>query len=282
MPRDAPSVGFETSSSSKIVGRMCASTDLDWLGLEHHGEGSWSFELTAPLSRFDGKLYGGTGMAVATALLELETERPALWATAQFVGSADIGDRIDCRVEILARGQRTTQVRMTASVDGRVMLAALGATGLPRRGNMHAQIGAMPDIGTPDEAGPWRPNVPFPIDLDRPSWLHLADLREVRMPDRRHGLWARLRDRPQSRASLGFLADMVPSAVLQAAGRAGGGSSLDNAMRFGPEPETDWILVEFDPYFIDSGYAHGAARIWSTDGRLLGVASQTAATMPFD
>ena len=70
--------------------------------------------------------------------------------------------------------------------------------------------------------------------------------------------------------------------MVQAAGRAGAGTSLDNAMRFGPEPVTDWILVDFDPYFVAGGYAHGAARIWSTDGTLLAIASQTATLLLFD
>ena len=35
----------------------------DWLGMEQIGPGRWGFELTRPLSRFDGKLYGGTGLA---------------------------------------------------------------------------------------------------------------------------------------------------------------------------------------------------------------------------
>jgi acyl-CoA thioesterase len=261
---------------------MRVTSDLEWLGLERRGEGAWSFELTGPLSRFDGKFYGGTGIAVTTALLEAETERAALWATVQFVGSANVGDRIDCQVEILASGRRTTQVRMTASVGDRVMLAAIGATGGSRTGEVDAQFGTMPAVGSPDDAALWRPNVPFAIDFERPSWLHLAELRDARMPGRPHALWARLRDRPQTRASLGFLADMVPSAVVQAAGRAGAGTSLDNAMRFGPEPETDWILVDFDPYFMASGYAHGAARIWSSDGTLLAIASQTATLLLFD
>src|SRR5690349_4341035 len=47
-----------------IEDRRCATSDVDWLGLEHRGEGAWSFELTGPLSRFDGKFYGGTGIAV--------------------------------------------------------------------------------------------------------------------------------------------------------------------------------------------------------------------------
>jgi acyl-CoA thioesterase len=124
--------------------------------------------------------------------------------------------------------------------------------------------------------------VPFPVALDRPSWLQIADIREARSATGGHALWARMRDRRQTRATLGFLADMVPSGVVASAGRAGAGTSLDNAMRFGPAPDTDWMLLEYDPYFITGGYAHGAGRIWSEDGVLLGVASQTAAMILFD
>ena len=70
---------------------MTDGSDISWLGLEHAGSGEWSFELTPPLTRMDGKLYGGTGIAVAVATMEAETAREALWATVQFAGSADIG-----------------------------------------------------------------------------------------------------------------------------------------------------------------------------------------------
>jgi hypothetical protein len=168
---------------------------------------------------------------------------------------------------------------MTATVDGRVVLAAVGATADPRSGPVNAQFGSMPDVPPPTDAGPWRPDVPFPIPRDVPSWLTISELREA--AGTRYALWARMRDMPQTRATLGFLADMVPAAVVRGAGRQGGGTSLDNAMRFGPVPETEWILVDFDPYLANGGYAHGAARLWSTDGTLLGVASQTASIFLF-
>src|SRR3954454_14468010 len=118
----------------------------DWLGLSQTGDDQWSFELTNPLSRFDAKLYGGTGLAAATAAIEAATERDALWVTVQFVASADLGERIDCKVEILANGRRTSQVRITATSGDRIVLAGLGSTGLPRAGGMEIQIGAMPDV----------------------------------------------------------------------------------------------------------------------------------------
>jgi acyl-CoA thioesterase len=256
--------------------------DIAWLGLERQGEGSWSFELTPSLSRFDGKFFGGTGIAVTTAIMEAETGRAALWSTVQFVGSADIGERFDCRVEVLASGRRTSQLRMTGMVGDRVVLAAIGATGEARPGPLNAQFATMPDVPGPLETPDWRPNAPISIPRDVASWLSITEIRGTTVPGFDRVMWARIRDMPQTRATLGFLADMVPSAVVSAAGRAGAGTSLDNAMRYGPRPDTDWILVDFDPYFAAGGYAHGGARIWSEDGTLLAVASQTATLLLFD
>src|SRR5438874_12862131 len=95
---------------------MSDGSDIAWLGLERRGEGRWSFELTSPLSRHDGKLYGGAGIAVSVATVEAETARNALWTTTQFVGPADIGERIDCHVEVLASGRRTSQGRVPGTV----------------------------------------------------------------------------------------------------------------------------------------------------------------------
>jgi len=256
--------------------------DIAWLGLERHGDGQWAFELTPPLARFDGKFFGGTGIAVATAMMEAETGRAALWATAQFVGTADVGERFECHVDVLAAGRKTSQLRMTGMVEDRLVLAAIGATGDPRPGPLNVQFGAMPDVPLPDETAEWRPNITIPIPTDVESWLSIVELRGVGAPGVDLAMWARMRDMPQTRATLGFLADMVPSRVVSAAGRVGAGTSLDNAMRYGPRPETDWILVEFDPYFAAGGYAHGGARLWAHDGTLLGVASQTATLLLFD
>ena len=212
--------------------------------------------------------------------MEAESGRGAVYAAVQFAGSADLGDRIECHVEVLAKGRRTSQLRMTATVEGRIVLAAVGATGDARSTPADAQFGSMPDVPLPHEAGDWSPRVPFPIPRDVPSWLSACELRQVDEP--RHALWARMRDMRQTRATLGFLADMVPAAVVRAAGRQGAGTSLDNAMRFGPLPDTDWILVDFDPYLANGGYVHGGARLWADDGTLLGVASQTASMLLFD
>ena len=214
--------------------------------------------------------------------MEAETGRDALWATVQFVGSADVGERLDCTLEVLASGRRTSQLRMTATVGERIVLAAVGATGDARRGPLTVQFGSMPDVPSPDDTPEWHPNMSIPIPRQVESWLSITELRGVAMPGQDRAMWARMRDLPQTRATLGFLADMVPSRVVSAAGRTGAGTSLDNAMRYGPRPETEWILVDFDPYLASGGYAHGGARLWSEDGTLVGIASQTATLLLFD
>ena len=257
---------------------MTDGSDLAWLGLERHGEGRWSFEVTPPLTRMDGKLYGGTGIAATVATMEAETARDALWATVQFAGSADTGERVDCHVEVLATGRRTSQVRLTATAGDRVVLAAVGAAGAHRDGPVEAQIGTMPDVPGPDEAEPWGHRWHGPED-PKTGWLLLAEMRQVDIGDDAFAVWGRMHDLPHTRATISFLADMVPSAVARAAGHLGGGTSLDNSVRFGRFTETEWILLDFDPWFATGGYLHGGARVWAQDGTLLGFASQTASAI---
>lgn len=260
---------------------MVESADEAWLGLERHGVGRWSFELTNELTRHDGKLFGGTGIAAMVATMETETERAALWTTVQYAGSADLGERVDCAVEVLAAGRRTSQVRMTATVGDRIVLAALGATGEPRTGPIEAQMPTMPDAPPPDDCSAWAFGMPT-HDSKRPrSWFELVDMRhstDAAAP----ALWMRMRSGIHTRATIAFLADMVPSSVARAAGRTGGGTSLDNSLRFGRFADTEWILLDMDPWFGTSGYLHGAARVWAEDGTLLGVASQTASAIVWD
>ena len=254
-------------------------TDLEWLGLGKVADGRWSFVLTEGLSRPDGKLYGGTGLAVVTATMEAETGRRAMWATAQFVSSGLTGDRFDCTVEVLASGRRSSQVRVTGHHGNRVVFAALGATGEPRTGPVEVQFGRMPDLPPPSDCPQWAPPLVLERFWDRPGWLGIVDARTAGEDG---ALWIRLDDRPLTRSALPFLADMLPSAVVRAAGHSGAGTSLDNTVRFGHEPEGAWLLVDVDPHMIASGYVHGAARLWSEQGRLLGVASQTAGLLLLD
>jgi acyl-CoA thioesterase len=261
------------------MSESCDGADLAWLGLTRLEAGRWRFPLTTPLSRFDGKFYGGTGVAAVTAIMEAESGRHAVWATVQFVSTTGIGTDIDCSVEVLAEGRRTSQVRVTASVGDETLFSALGSTAEVRRSPLEAQFGSMPDVPLPDDSESWRPVLPNGRVEERTGWLSHIELRHA---GEGGSLWARMNDRPLTRAALGFVADVVPSGVVRAAGRAGAGTSLDNSIRFGPDPVGDWVLIDIDPHLISGGYVHGAARLWATDGTLLAVASQSASLLLFD
>jgi acyl-CoA thioesterase len=227
----------------------------------------------------DGKFYGGTGIAVATAVMEAETGRQALWATAQFASSAEEGDHFDCQVDVVAEGKRSSQLQVTGSVEDRLVFSALGATGQAQPSALEVQFGTRPDVPAPVDCPLWQPRPFAGRRFERPGWLAITQAREANDSG---AMWMRIADQPLTRPAIAFLADTVPSSVVRAAGRTGAGMSLDNSVRFGPDPDGDWVLVDVDPYLISGGYVHGGARLWSETGRLLGVASQTSTLLLFD
>lgn len=258
---------------------------MDLLGLDPMTDGRTSFVLTAPLVRFDQQLYGGTGLAVVVAAMEASTGRDAVWATVQFVGSAAEGERIEVVTEELAHGGTTSQVRVTATVGGRVILAGLGSTARARDGGFDATFGTMPEVAPPDACGPLTFGaLQPPPSMKARGPFAIGDFRVAPGEHDSRYVWARLDGVPVTRPFLAYVADFVPSAVLRAVGRLGGGTSLDNSIRFGPSaaPDTRWVLMDSDPYFADNGFVHGAARVWSDDGTLVAVASQSAVARIFE
>lgn len=259
---------------------MSDGSDLGWLGLERAGDGTWTFAVTPALSRMDGKFYGGTGIAAATAVMEAETGRRAVWASVQFVSTCATGERVRVEVGIGAAGRRSSQVQVHGWVGGRLLFAGLGATGTPvRPESFEVGFGSMPEVPAPEECRKWDPLAISERFNGEPGWLGISDIRHA---GNTNGLWLRMRDRPLSRAAMAFLADVVPSGVMRAAGRTGAGTSLDNTVRFGPDPSGDWMLVDIDPHMVSGGYIHGAARLWTQTGELIGIASQTAGVVLFE
>ena len=90
-------------------------------------------------------------------------------------------------------------------------------------------------------------------------------------------IWARLDGIDElTRAGVAYLADMVPPAVARAAGKLGGGFSLDNALRFADVPSTEWVLLDLRGELASNGYGHGSFTAWTADGFLVATGSQTA------
>jgi acyl-CoA thioesterase len=263
-------------------------SDLELLGLDLEPEGArGSFVLTSATARPDGALYGGTAIAASVAGMEAATQRDALWVTTQFVASARLGETVDVLTEVLANGRRISQCRVTGTVGDRIVFTALGSTATPRDDGLEGQFETMPDVAAPDasapfgfgptrtasdgDAGGFRSQVDYriatPIAADDETAPPLA-------------MWARLgHGRPITPAALSFVADMVPVGIARSAGAAmGGGTSLDNSMRFGriPPITDEWILLELRGHLAVGSHGHGTVKAWTADGAVLAVGGQYA------
>jgi len=51
--------------------------------------------------------------------------------------------------------------------------------------------------------------------------------------------------------------------------------SLDNTLRVVQLKSTEWIICDIRIHAVVGGYAHGTAFLWSEDGELLAIASQS-------
>jgi acyl-CoA thioesterase len=258
------------------------AAEREFLGLEMD-EGARTGVVTAGdlLHTNRGTLYGGGMLAVAIAAMETNTRRRSVWATAQFVGSAPTGARLVLEVDELARGARASQVLVRGTHRGETVVAALGATGDERPDGFAAEYATMPTVPEPSECTPL-----FPRRADAaPGYQSFVDVlaagvqRETRPPALL--AWARTRDHCTSLpAMLAMVADQLPFTVAHLAGAPGAGSSLDNTMRVGPPAACEWVLLELRPDLGARGYGHGSVWVWSPDGQLLAVGSQTSGMQP--
>jgi acyl-CoA thioesterase len=275
--------------------------DTDFLGLAAADEpGRFSFTVERHLARLDGRLYGGTAIAVSIATSELVSGRRALWMTTQFVSTAPAGAEVSVLAEVLAAGRRTNQVRVTGTdASGAVVFASLGATGHPREDGLTAELENAPEVQDPEDAEVWATpfsglarfggegfKAPFPDGVGFTSVIEIRHPEIESHPDPGAGrlcLWVRRKDREAiTPAVAAYMADMVPLSIAHALQVVAGGTSLDNTIRIGSFVESEWILIDLRPHLAIGGYGHGAAHIWSRDGHLMATASQTASMIRFD
>jgi acyl-CoA thioesterase len=256
------------------------------LELDSNG-GSAQFTLTPDLARHDGVLYGGTGAAASVMLMESASQRDAIWVATQFVAQPRLGERVVLVADTLAAGKRIAQMQVTARVDDRIVFTALGATALPRPHGLTGQYDEMPRVSPPEDAAPLHAGPPM-SELRARGFGRNLEFREARVDDNATNamaLWARLRPagRAMTPAGIAYIADMVPGAIARAAGKLGGGFSLDNALRFAAITPTEWVLLHLRGDVAAHGYGHGSFTAWSSDGVLLATGSQTASmTHVFD
>lgn len=245
-----------------------------WLGLQPtHNPYRWYLPVVPGISTGGGFLFGGCGLGAAIAALEGATERPVVWATAQYLSFARPGTTLDIDVTVAVEGRNTTQARAVGHVGGTEILtvnAALGERPFPEQG----QWSAPPDVPPPDAC---------PV---RESRWNVGDSILNRLDQRwalgeqgsgRCAVWSRMPELLRMSApSLAVLGDYVPLGIGVTLETDVTSNSLDNTIRICEIVDTEWVLLDIRVDAVRGGFGHGTVHLWAEDGTLLAVASQSA------
>jgi acyl-CoA thioesterase len=254
-----------------------------WLGLRStHNPMRWVLPVTAGIATEKGFLFGGCALGAAIAALEASTERPVIWATAQYLSYTHPPSMLDIDVVVASAGHHITQARAVGHVADTEILtvnAALGHRDLP----VEQTWVSMPSVPPPDEcpARTWGTDhsgsIMSRLDLRLAHAQAWDEVDGNPMPDGRSILWARMPDMLDlsSGAGLAILGDYVPFGIRQALGRPSGGNSLDNTLRVYELVPTRWVMVDIRIHAVANGFGHGVVHLWAEDGTLLATASQS-------
>ncbi len=252
-----------------------------FLGLEPSGDPSrWRLPVNRRICGGRDAIYGGCGLAAAIESAEALTGRPTVWATCQFLRPARVGSVIDLRVEMSAVGRAVSHGRVIATVDDQevfVTLSSLGQRPFPTTGVW----ATMPDVPGPEglparyiraeNKGGLRERITELAVTDDPDGI-------MRNPDGRCAMWITMPDGvPGTASALAVIGDEVSTGTSAVIGPDRHAPSIDNTLRIVNPKATDWVLADIELRAVGLGFAHGIVNLWSQDGELLAIATQTGA-----
>ncbi len=258
----------------------------EFLGIQStHNPHRWVLPITPGISTLGNFLFGGCGLATAVTALEQVSERPLIWATAQYLSYGKTGSILDLDVRVPVVGRNVTQARAVGHVGDQEILTVNAALGRRQIG-VSGEWATMPDVPKPEDcsADDWRSRLPDLMSIEKRADIRLAMGRikggwvnDVKPEPGRSALWVRMGEGLElSSATLAIIADWVPSGLSQSVvGGRVGGNSLDNTIRIYDLHPTDWVLCDIRIHGVQNGFGHGTAHLWTEDGRLLATASQS-------
>ena len=254
----------------------------EWLGLEStHNPMRWILPITPKISVGSRFLFGGAALGAAIAALEGTTQRPAVWATAQYLSFAPVGSVMDLDVHVSASSHYTSQARVIGHVGDDEVVAVIAALGR-RELDVEREFPAMPAVLPPSQCRPRdRHYEEESLGQYMDQLLATAPAELHRGGPTGHGpghvcMWARPPEAfKPSATTLAVLGDWVPMGIGITSGESLSSNSLDNTLRVLDVHPTEWYLLEIEAAGIRHGFGHGQIRIWGDDGRLQAIASQS-------
>jgi acyl-CoA thioesterase len=240
----------------------------------------WVLPIVPRISVGSRFLFGGAALGAATAALEVTTDRPVVWATAQYLSFAPVGSVMDLDVHVSVASRHTTQARVIGHVAENEIITVNAALGR-RPLDLEQEWPSMPEVCPPADCEPRGRH------YEAESLGQYLDQLLARAPGpgaggpTGHGpgrvcVWTRPPTAFEASATtLAVLGDFVPMGLGMASGRQIGGNSLDNTIRVLDVHPTEWYLLEIEAAGIRHGFGHGQVRIWGDDGRLQAIASQS-------
>ncbi|MEM7251510.1 MAG: acyl-CoA thioesterase domain-containing protein [Pseudomonadota bacterium] len=240
----------------------------------------WRLPVTRDICGGRDSIFGGVGLAAAIEAVEAITERPTVWSTCQFLRPAHAGQTVDLHITVSASGRAVSHARVIGCVAEQEVFACLVSVGerdFPIDGTW---------VEKPDVPGPRGLPERYIITANKGGFREQIEERAVtedphgimRRPDGRCELWITMPGGiPACASALALVGDEVStatSAVIEPDMQA---PSIDNTLRVVQPTACEWILADIELRAAARGFAHGIVNLWSPDGVLLGIATQTGA-----
>jgi acyl-CoA thioesterase II len=264
----------------------------DFLGMAQAGDDlHWRLTVLPELCTPGDFLFGGCGLGACLAAFERGSGRRVVWSTAQYLSYAPTHSVVDLTVTLAAVGSRVTQGRVVGRLDGNEILTVNAAAGLTGSLDAEEVWVTPPNVPPPDECrlrrGPalGTASIFDHVEMRQASGLSFEEMMAgMDGPgDPTSAVWARVPGHLEpSAATLAIIGDYITGGVSQPLGRRIESRSLDNTLRVVRLVPTEWVLCDIRIEAVSGSYGHGVAHLWSEDGTLLGIASQSMRLREWD